>query len=368
MSAPLTGRRICFVATGLARGGAEVQLYHAVVGLRARGFDLHVVCILSRDYWGDRLEAKGVPVIYLDASRTSSPLRILSRFLRAMKQVQPAAVAGVDYPGAMLARVGGWAARVPVVVSSIHSENFGGVLRRFLLRWTDSLATVTTAVSQRMAGKLVSLGAAPRRVRVIPNGIDMVAVGPHLRDGRAALRQSLGVQDGEFLWVAAGRLEEPKDYPNLVAATALVTKAFPRVKVAIAGRGPLLDAVRADIAARGLDGVVSLLGMRADGVVLSSAWEGLPNVVIEAHAVAAPIVTTEVGGVREIVQDGRSGFVVPPRDASALAEGMVRLMTLPEAERRRMGLAGRTHVQESFALEGVLGQWHGLFTELLATA
>ena len=371
------GPRICFVATGLARGGAEIQLFHAVTGLRARGFDVHVVCILSHDYYGARLEECGVPVVYLNATRTTSPVRILARFLRCMRDMDPVALAGFDYPGAMLARAGGTFARIPVVISSIHSENFGGWLRRVALAWTDSLATITTAVSHRMAHQLVDLGAASSRVRVMPNGIDMQALGPHLRSGREALRRALGVRENEFLWLAVGRLEEPKDYPNLFAAAALLATGSPRVKLAIAGEGPLRDALHEKVTALGLDGVVSFLGHRgdvpscmaaADATVLASAWEGLPNVLIESLAVGTPLVCTDVGGAREIVQDGRSGFIVPPQNPGSLAAAMTALMARTDEQRRRMGAAGRKHVELHFALDQVLARWSGLFDELLSAA
>src|SRR5215208_6389140 len=120
--------RICFIATGVGRGGAEVQLFHAATGLRGHGFDVHVMCMLSRDYWGVKLEECGIPVTYLNVSRRSTPIPILARFLWHIASIRPDAVIGFDYPGAMLARAGGRLARIPVVISSIHSENFGGLL------------------------------------------------------------------------------------------------------------------------------------------------------------------------------------------------------------------------------------------------
>jgi glycosyltransferase involved in cell wall biosynthesis len=366
--------RVCFVATGLARGGAELQLFHAATGLLARGFDVHVVCILATDYYGAKLEQHGVPVTCLNASRTTSSIRILARFVRYVRSLDPVALVGFDYPGAMLARAGGALGRVPVVISSIHTENNGAVHRRLALAWTDSLATVTTAVSHRVAQTLVEMGVPSSRVQVIPVGVDVLAVGPHLRANRAALRRSLGVAEDAFLWLAAGRLEAPKDYPNLLAAIALLPKESTPVRLAIAGEGPLRDGIRGQVAALGLDGVVSLLGLRddvpacmaaADATVLASAWEGLPTVAIESLAVETPIVCTDVGGAREIVQDGRSGFVVPSRNPEALAAAMSAMMACSEEKRRQMGAAGRKHIENNFGLDRVLGCWSGLLNDLV---
>src|SRR5712671_776614 len=86
-SAPQAPHRVCFVATGLARGGAELQLFHSATGLRSLGFDVHVVCILSTDYYGAKLEQEGVPVTCLNASRTTSAMRILARFIRCVRRL-----------------------------------------------------------------------------------------------------------------------------------------------------------------------------------------------------------------------------------------------------------------------------------------
>src|SRR5262245_14207835 len=126
-------RRICFVSTGLGRGGAEAQLFRAACGLRERGFDVHVLSILPHDYYGTRLEEEGIPVTCLDATRATNPMRILGRFLKHVAPLGPGAIAGFDYPGTMLARVGGAVARIPVVISSIRSENLGSRLRALAL-------------------------------------------------------------------------------------------------------------------------------------------------------------------------------------------------------------------------------------------
>jgi glycosyltransferase involved in cell wall biosynthesis len=366
--------RICFLATGLARGGAEQQLFHAATGLRSRGFDVHVVCILSTDYYGAKLEQHGVPVTCLNASRTTSAIRILARFMRYVRGLGPVALVGVDYPGAMLARAGGALARIPVVISSIHTENNGGRHRSLALAWTDSLATVTTAVSHRVAQTLVDMGVPATRVQVIPNGVDVHALGPHLRAQRAALRRALGIDEDVFFWFAAGRMEAPKDYPNLLAAMALLSNESTPVRLAIAGQGPLLDEIRGHVMALGLDRVVSLLGLRddvpacmaaADATVLASAWEGLPTVVLESLAVETPIVCTDVGGVREIVEHGLSGFVVPPRNPEGLAAAMSAMMASPETQRRQMGVFGRKHIERNFALDRVVGCWSGLLNDLV---
>jgi glycosyltransferase involved in cell wall biosynthesis len=100
--------------------------------------------------------------------------------------------------------------------------------------------------------------------------------------------------------------------------------------------------------------------------VMSSAWEGMPMVLLEAAAAGLPIVATAVGGNGEVVRDGESGFLVPAKDAEALGRGMLRLMTLPDAERRAMGTAGREHVRLNYGLQRVAERWERVYWDALA--
>jgi glycosyltransferase involved in cell wall biosynthesis len=142
----------------------------------------------------------------------------------------------------------------------------------------------------------------------------------------------------------------------------------------IAGRGPLLEELQAQAQRLGIASQVSFLGVRediaallaaADGFVLSSAWEGMPNVVMEALAAAKPVVATRVGGVSELVETGKSGVLVPPRDPTALSQAMRQLMTLPAEQRREMGSRGRSRVAAQFSLGVMADRWMTLYGQLL---
>ncbi|RKO68138.1 glycosyltransferase [Desulfofundulus salinus] len=124
----------------------------------------------------------------------------------------------------------------------------------------------------------------------------------------------------------------------------------------------------------GLTERVRFLGVRrdipelmssADAYVMSSAWEGLPMVLLEAAACELPVVSTDAGGNSEIVLDGVSGYIVPPRDPQALAAAMLKMMSLPEEERRAMGRAGRAHIEANYSLDHVVDQWEKLYRDLL---
>jgi len=113
------------------------------------------------------------------------------------------------------------------------------------------------------------------------------------------------------------------------------------------------------------DDVAELMNA-ADGYVMSSAWEGMPMVLLEAAAGGLPIVATRAGGNHEVVRDEESGLLVPPQDPAALALAMLRLMDLPQAQRRSMGEVGREHIRAHYGVRRVAERWEDLYREVRA--
>jgi glycosyltransferase involved in cell wall biosynthesis len=177
------------------------------------------------------------------------------------------------------------------------------------------------------------------------------------------------------VWLAVGRFEIAKDYPNMLRAFATVRRQQPGAVLLLVGRGSLQGETEALARELGLGDAVRFVGVRsdvaevmsaADGYVMSSAWEGMPMVLLEAAAAALPIVATEVGGNHEVVRQGETGFLVPPRDPEALGQAMLRLGRLPAPERRAMGQRGRDHIRSHYDLGRVAQRWEDLYREVLA--
>jgi glycosyltransferase involved in cell wall biosynthesis len=271
----------------------------------------------------------------------------------------------------LLARMTRVLCQIPVLIATVHSITEGARWRELAYRITDRLADLTTMVSNAAAARYIHIGAVPeRKLRTVPNGVQLQAFGPHA-DNRAKLRADLRVGN-EFVWLAVGRLDVPKDYPNLLRATARLRNKHH--VLLIAGDGPLRQPMERLAAELGVSEKVRFLGIRkdipqlmaaADAYVMSSAWEGLPMVLLEAAASALPIVSTAVGGNREIVHDGVSGFLVPANNSETLAEAMQRMERLPAESRLSMGLAGQSHVARDYSLSSVIDQWETIYESLL---
>jgi glycosyltransferase involved in cell wall biosynthesis len=180
----------------------------------------------------------------------------------------------------------------------------------------------------------------------------------------------LGLED-QFTWLAVGRIDIQKDYPNMLAAIA----GSPKMSILlIAGDGPLRSSIEQLTRGFGISDRIRFLGIRkdipalmaaADAYVMSSAWEGLPMVLLEASAAGLPIVATDVGGNNEVIRDRVSGFLVPAKNSGALTDAMRHMEELSPDSRRSQGLAGREHVSKHYSLSSVVDQWEQIYGSLL---
>jgi glycosyltransferase involved in cell wall biosynthesis len=275
----------------------------------------------------------------------------------------------------LMARVVRLLAPVPALVQTIHNIYEGGPHLMAGYRWTNRLADSMTIVSEAAADRFIRERIVPRSlIRAIPNGVDVELFERVPPARRQSLRRELGLER-EFVWLAVGRFEIAKDYPTMLRAFARVVRQNPQAVLLLVGRGSLQAETEALARELGLDRSVRFLGVRhdipeimsaADGYVMSSEWEGMPMVLLEAAAAAMPIVTTDAGGNAEVVQDGQSGFLVRPSSPDELAEAMLRLMQLPDSERRTMGARGRERVRSEFGLKRTVERWEQVYREVLS--
>jgi len=360
--------RVALVTNSLARGGAETQLVHLARGLVDRGDEVAILSILPRVELAE-IDALRLPVASLGVGSFARGATAVARGTRVLQGWAPDTVVSFVYQANLLGRCAGRAARVPTIVSSIRNERFGGRARDWLMRATDPLATVTTTNSQFAADRLVARGVVPqRRIAVVPNGIDPARyrADPAARE---RVRSRLGLVDA-FTWLAVGRLEAQKDFVTLLRAFSVLRAPGPVLLVA--GTGSERDALEAIAFELGCGERVRFLGARddvpellaaSDALALSSAWEGSPNVVLEAMVASRPVVATDVGGVRELVEHGRTGMVVPPRRPRALASAMRALAGHSPARRAEMGAAGAAKAAREHSLGAARAAWLGVLDD-----
>lgn len=366
-------RTICFLITSLFKGGAETQLVRLAIGLHNRGWKVSIVTLIDRNDFAEILTATDIEIETLGLNRGRYDPRSVPQLIRILRRRKPMLLCTFMYHANVLGRVAGKLSRVPFVVSSIRNSVFGGRLAEILMRSTDMLANVTTTNSALAADALLSRRVVGKgRLKVIPNAIEASTTEVQPYPDRTQITGSATA--GAWLWLSIGRLEPQKAHDLAIRAIgALVAKGMD-VQLAIAGSGSLEPRLRSLVKELDLSQKVIFLGYRddipelmrtADGIVMSSLWEGLPNVVMEAALLGIPVVATSVGGVTEIITDGKSGVVVQPGDAALLAAGMEHLMHLPAEIRQGMAAAAQAHVLKTFGRDQVLDVWEQTFCSLI---
>jgi glycosyltransferase involved in cell wall biosynthesis len=346
------------VIGGDVAGGQLIALVFARAA-RERG-DRVIFLSPSRGPFTELVEREGMDVKLVDVSRTFRVMGAirLARLLRRehvdVLHTHTALAANV------VSRVAGRVAGV-AVVSHIHIENhfrpnrLARAVHTTLDNGTARLAARVLTVSRSTRNTLVAQGYPSHLVEVVHNGIDVDAQAS--RHG-VGLRTELGIPGDATLVGEIGRLCDVKGQRELIEAAALM----PGVHVVLVGedleQGGAYRALLSDLArSRNVGDRVHLLGYRADAgelldqfdiLVLPSWIEGLPGVVLEAMAHAKPVIATPVGGTPEVVVDGETGVLVPPRDPAALAVAIRTLIDDPERA-SRLGRAGHERAAREFS-------------------
>jgi len=365
--------RVAYVIGELGKGGAEYQLSELLRGLERARFRAEVFVLAAGGYWMAPIRDLGIPVHEL-AGRGSGDIGRLRRLRAALRAFAPHVLHTILWSGNSYGRLAAIGLRVPVVITAernvIARRAWQVRLERLLDRWTDVYLVNSRAIAEGLIGRERLPGA---KMRVVHNGIDLARMPPIVLD-REAARWRLGFDAGRRLVAQVGRLEPQKDYPTFLAAAARVAAALPDVDVVVVGDGALRHELETLAARLGLAGRVRFLGLRhdvpallagVDVLALTSLYEGLPNVVIEAMATGAVAVATDVGGCRELITPGESGLLVGPGDVEAVTGAILQVLRSGELT-RRLATAARRRVESEFAVEAMVEKTTAVYEACLS--
>jgi len=281
--------------------------------------------------------------------------------------------------GGFMGRIAARMAGVPVVLHTAHGLPFHEASPWAKIKAYSALKRVAAlccdkiiSVSREHARWIVELGIAPaEKVTVIRNG---VRIGEAPTDeGKRAARRRLGLPESAPVLLCAGRLVRQKNYADMLRALIPLSARFPKLRLLIAGDGPLEEQLGSLAGRLEVRDSVSFLGFRSDVpdllaacdvVPMTSLWEGLPLALLEAMAAARPCVAYAIMGVREVIRDGETGILAPPGQPEALAGGIAGLLEQPERA-AQMGRMARSQVQAEFAMERFLAEHEALYADLV---
>jgi glycosyltransferase involved in cell wall biosynthesis len=359
--------RLLFVVGNFVAGGAERHLLELWSRIDRRRFEVTIACFHRDGQFTAQVEALGWPIVELGLGRRVYDLRGivgLARLIHATLQVRPDVIHGYLFGPNLFAVLAGRLCGVPaIVVAKRNMDAFESPRQASLQRLAHRWATHVTAVSGAVADSVAAMGVPRERITVIPNGVDAerFAVAPPPRANGAAVVGSVGC------------LAPRKDYATLLDALALLRGRGRDFRVELVGDGPERAALEAHAASLGLSDRVRFLGERPDVdrllptmdvFVLSSREEGIPNALLEAMAAGRPSVATAVGGTPEVMRDGETGWIVPPRSPERLAAALEQALDDP-AEAARRGDNARRYAREVLSIDAMVRR-HEAFYESLA--
>lgn len=260
-------------------------------------------------------------------------------------------------------------------VTSVHGWIFNNTKQR-AARWLDTQVSRFTAhvitVSDCLRRELESAGVQSERITVLGNAV-LLNDYPRTNAGRS-LRKEFGIPDGHHVAAIIGRLSPEKGHDIFLSAARQILDAVPNTSFLIVGDGPERSRLERIAGELHLGSHVVFTGHRSamadvyatiDFLMISSLTEGVPNVLLEAFAYGKPAVASDVGGVREVLRDGETGWLVQPGSVQQLAERTATMLTDPEGL-KRMGAAARAAVEERFSFDNRTRALEWLY-ETLAT-
>jgi glycosyltransferase involved in cell wall biosynthesis len=302
-------------------------------------------------------------------------LSVIAALTRTIREHRIALVHAHEFYMSTVGAVVAHLTHTPLVLT-VHGRNYYPERRRrrVIYRMAATRAAKVVAVSRDLQQYFCrTTGVRPDQVDVIYNGVGVGRFDERSRD--AGLLAPFGIPANAPILGTVGNLYPVKGQIFLIRAARAVLDRVPDLHVIILGRGELHDALNAEAAALGIQDRIHLLGYRDDasrwfGVMtvfaLPSLSEGLPLSLLEAMAAGLPAVVTSVGGMPEVVQEGQTGFIVPPRDTEALSARLTVLLKDPPLA-NKMGLAGRRLVEARFSLNRMAEDYRDLYARTLGT-
>lgn len=353
---------ILFICTVLDIGGNEKQLYHVVLGMDKALFNPIVCCLKEDGVFGKKLRDKGFRV-YSNLLKSKYDVRVLFSLRSIMKMENIHTVFTVGEGDKMFwGRLSAKLSNVPVIISSVHSTlsdgqrgSTLGFLNKLLMPITDRIV----AVSNKQKEFLIKHeGITEEKITVIHNGVDLSQFEDQIETKNQ--KEELGIPSSHSVVSIIAWLRPEKAHSVFLQAATRILQRIPEVTFLIIGNGSERVPLENLSKTLGISGNVRFLGERLDipeilaitdvSVLCSTTIETCPNSILESMAAEVPVVTTDVGGLSEIVLDRETGFLVKPGDIQGFAHKILWLIKDRE-KAKELGRAGKERVRKHFSMD-----------------
>jgi glycosyltransferase involved in cell wall biosynthesis len=366
--------RIVYTIKSMEMGGSQTHLLQVLRLLDRRCFDPVLYCLTGEGVLQENVRALDVPVIdggarsgFKGRHSLAAILRLARYLRRERADVVHNYLLRANVVGSVAARLAG----IPVVLCSKRGCHERRGLELAGARLGNWLADRVTANADAVREFVHDNEGCPfRKFVVIPSGVDTERFQPTPGDDH---KTRLGLPPHAPVVGIVTRMRVRKGVEEFLRVMIQVRERHPMVQTVIVGEVELDPDLRQLVTKSGMDDALHLLGRRSDMpevlsafdvFVLSSHDEGMSNAILEAMAMEKPVVATDVGGTGEVIRDGQSGLLVPPKDPAALAVAINEMLAAPERA-REMGRLGRRIVRDGFSAQTMVRQMEELYLQLL---
>ncbi len=365
--------RVLHLITSFEIGGTERQAVELLKRLDGERYDVRLAVLRNEGPFYKEIETlfPDVPEFPLTSFYDSNALRQLARLRRLMLTDKIDILHAHDFYSSFIGAAAARLSGVRVIACQRHLKLSDRRAHKWGTRMIHRLAHRILVNSEAIREHIINHESAQRgKIVVIRNGVVPVASSADPRD---EFRRELGLDAGSTLVGIVARLQAVKDHRSFIEAAARVLRSRPDAHFVLVGDGPLRTEIENQAAELGITDHVHLLGDRADVsrlvaafdlLVLASLHEGLPNAVMEAMSAGVPVVATSVGGTKELIIDGETGYLAPPADSAALADRILFAIG-DEVHREKIVSAARRRVTSAFGIELMVESVETLYDVLM---
>jgi glycosyltransferase involved in cell wall biosynthesis/Fe2+ transport system protein FeoA len=366
--------KIAYIITGMGTGRAEIVTINIANRMSRMQNKVIILYLTGKNSNQDKID-KSVQVIGLNM--TKNPINFIKVLFYAktiLKNFSPDIVHSQMFHANIFSRILHTFCRFSQLICSEHTKMIGVSVqhsfRILIYRITDFLSDLNTNASKEATDFFIKKKAF-KQDKSIPmyDGIDLKNFYPNIKI-RKDMRKLYTITDNEFLFLNVGRLTLAKDQKNLIEAFSLLCKEHKNVKLMILGTGELEKELKNFVLQKNVKDYVIFAGNKnnvydyyncADCFVLSSAWEEFALVIAESMACALPVIATNAGGVREVVDNDE--FIVPIKDSLALYRKMNYVYSLKSEERKEMGNRNLNRAKK-FDIDSIANKWLNIYKNL----